>query len=33
MDFLSDSYASENYRKHLVQVYTKRALATAAERA
>ncbi len=33
MDFLSDSYASENYRKHLVQVYTKRALAKAAERA
>ena len=33
MDFLSDSYASETYRKHLVQVYTKRALSTAAERA
>jgi carbon-monoxide dehydrogenase medium subunit len=33
MDFLSDSYASENYRKHLVQVYTKRALMTAADRA
>ena len=33
MDFLSDSYASEGYRKHLVEVYTRRALAKAAERA
>jgi carbon-monoxide dehydrogenase medium subunit len=33
MDFLSDAYASESYRKHLVQVYAKRALAKAAERA
>ncbi len=33
MDFLSDSYASEEYRRHLVQVYTKRALTKAAERA
>jgi carbon-monoxide dehydrogenase medium subunit len=33
MDFLSDAYASESYRKHLVQVYTRRAIAQAAERA
>ncbi|HEU5369928.1 MAG TPA: xanthine dehydrogenase family protein subunit M [Ktedonobacterales bacterium] len=33
MDFLSDAYASEAYRRHLVQVYTRRALTTAAERA
>ncbi len=33
MDFLSDSYASEGYRKHLVEVYTRRALAKAVERA
>jgi carbon-monoxide dehydrogenase medium subunit len=33
MDFLSDSYASESFRKHLVQVYAKRALTKAAERA
>ncbi len=33
MDFLSDAYASESYRKHLVEVYTKRALTKAAERA
>jgi carbon-monoxide dehydrogenase medium subunit len=33
MDFLSDAYASEEYRKHLVQVYTRRALTRAAERA
>jgi carbon-monoxide dehydrogenase medium subunit len=33
MDFLSDPYASEAYRKHLVQVYTRRALTKAAERA
>jgi|SRR5579859_3284806 len=33
MDFLSDAYASEGYRAHLVQVYTKRALTKAAERA
>ena len=33
MDFLGDSYASESYRKHLVDVYTRRAIALAAERA
>jgi carbon-monoxide dehydrogenase medium subunit len=33
MDFLSDAYASEEYRAHLVRVYTKRALTQAAERA
>ncbi len=33
MDFLSDAYASEEYRAHLVRVYTRRALAKAAERA
>jgi aerobic carbon-monoxide dehydrogenase medium subunit len=33
MDFLSDSYASEEYRAHLVRVYTRRALAKAADRA
>jgi carbon-monoxide dehydrogenase medium subunit len=33
MDFLSDPYASEAYRKHLVGVYTRRALSKAAERA
>jgi len=32
MDFLSDAYASEAYRKHLVEVYTRRALTAAAER-
>jgi aerobic carbon-monoxide dehydrogenase medium subunit len=33
MDFLGDSYASEEYRAHLVRVYTRRVLSTAAERA
>jgi carbon-monoxide dehydrogenase medium subunit len=33
LDLLSDSYASADFRAHLAQVYTQRALATAAERA
>jgi carbon-monoxide dehydrogenase medium subunit len=33
MDFLSDAYASEEYRAHLVRVQARRALAKAAERA
>jgi carbon-monoxide dehydrogenase medium subunit len=33
MDFLGDSYASEEYRAHLTRVYAKRALMAAAERA
>ncbi len=33
MDFLGDIYASESYRAHLVQVYTKRALLAAVEAA
>jgi aerobic carbon-monoxide dehydrogenase medium subunit len=33
LDLLSDSYASADFRAHLAQVYTQRALATAAQRA
>src|SRR5262249_17975237 len=33
MDFLSDAYASEEYRAHLVRVNARRALAKAAEQA
>jgi aerobic carbon-monoxide dehydrogenase medium subunit len=33
LDLLSDSYASAEFRAHLAQVYTQRALATAAQRA
>jgi carbon-monoxide dehydrogenase medium subunit len=33
LDLLSDAYASAEFRAHLAQVYTQRALATAAERA
>jgi len=33
LDLLSDSYASADYRAHLAQIYTQRALATAAQRA
>jgi carbon-monoxide dehydrogenase medium subunit len=33
LDLLSDSYASADFRAHLTQVYTQRALATAAQRA
>lgn len=33
MDFLGDIFASEEYRQHLVKVYTKRALTQALERA
>jgi carbon-monoxide dehydrogenase medium subunit len=33
MDFLGDIFASEEYRQHLVKVYTKRALTAALEKA
>jgi carbon-monoxide dehydrogenase medium subunit len=33
LDLVSDSYASADFRAHLAQVYTQRALATAAQRA
>jgi carbon-monoxide dehydrogenase medium subunit len=33
LDLLSDTYASADFRAHLAQVYTQRALATAAQRA
>jgi carbon-monoxide dehydrogenase medium subunit len=33
LTLLSDSYASADFRAHLAQIYTQRALATAAQRA